>query len=88
MIEVYYNENEMDKVKINVEVNKTEDGLEQLIYDMGAVISGIINMAVVKTVEPEEHSKVADLMRKALVGLLKLHDTDIDEFKKCYGIEE
>lgn len=88
MIEVYYNENEMDKVKINVEVNATEDGLEQFIYDMGAVISGIINMAVVKSIAPEAHAKAADLMRKALAGLLELHDTDIDEFKKCYGIEE
>lgn len=85
MIEIYYDENEPQKSKINV----NGDNIFDLMASVASIIDGIINVVTVKNYLPEDRSEVLKGMKALLLEMMTAKEgTDIEGFEENFGINE
>lgn len=80
MIDVYYNEKELDKTRVNVKVDG--DDLFNLMADVATMVGAIINVVTVRHYAPENRLDASEAMKGLVIEMLKsMGGTDIESFE-------
>lgn len=85
MLDIYYNEKELEKTKINVD---TDDAFD-FMSEVATMIDGTINMVAVKYYAPEDRQEITKRMKALLMEMMTYREgTGLESFEEALGICE